>query len=278
MPELEIPAADGVNLKAVVFEHPTATGVAIIHGATGVPFRYYAAFAEWYSGETGRHVYIYEYRDSGPLNRTQIRASKVTMADWGILDQSAVLDHAIARYPDLPVHTIGHSLGGFCIPFHENAHRITSHVGVNSGLAYWPRHPWHYLPQVILFWFVLGPLATLILGYLPGVLLGMKANLPSGVYWQWRRWCTNERLHEIDWGTRLPMPDPGKFTGDLIIVGASDDAIIPWERVTILDRFFPNAQSVERVLLDPANYGLNTIGHIAIFSPAKSATWKQLIR
>lgn len=274
--KLTLETADGASLNGELFEHSSATGITVIHGATGVPFLYYNAFAAWYAERTARHVLIYEYRDSGDISKSEIKSSKTTMADWGVYDQSAALDYVVGTFPDLEVHTIGHSLGGFCIPFHKNADKITTHTAVNSGLAYWPTHPWHYMPQIILFWFILGPLATLTLGYLPGRLLGMKTNLPPGVYWQWRRWCTNPKLHEIDWGKSMPVPDLNRFNGKLNILATVDDTIIPPARVYILDRFFPKAQ-VEKHLLKPKDFGLKSIGHIQVFSARNKAVWPTLI-
>ena len=173
MKPLTIQTSDQVALAASLVEHAKASGITVIHGATGVPYSYYGPFAEWLSQEKHHHVLFYEYRDSGPQSNADIKTSKVTMADWGITDQSAALDYAIERFPELPVHTIGHSLGGFCLPFHKNADKIISHTTVNSGLAYWPTHPWSYTPQVIMFWFVLGPLAAVSYTHLtlPTILL-----------------------------------------------------------------------------------------------------------
>jgi len=277
MRSISIGTSDNIQLAANLIEHPQACGITVIHGATGVPFTYYTAFAEWLSGKKNHHVLYYEYRDSGDVTNAQIRASKTTMADWGIKDQSAALDYAIDQYPDLQVHTLGHSLGGFCVPFHKNADKIVTHTTVNSGLAYWPTHPWSYTIQVIMFWFVLGPLAVKVLGYLPGILLGMKSNLPPNVYWQWRKWCTNPHLHQIEWGKELPMPELKKFNGKLTIIGTTDDNIIPPQRAFILDRFYPAAK-IKKRLLDPANHGLKSAGHIAIFSKRCAALWPEIIR
>ncbi len=275
--DIDLVTADDRTLRGFIFKHQSATGIAVLHGATGVPTSYYKPFCEWYSSETKRHILIYEYRDTGRISIEDIKASKTTMADWGIRDQSAALDYVVANFGNLEIHTIGHSLGGFCMPFHENADKVASHTGINSGLAYWPTHPWHFMPQIILFWFVLGPLVTKILGYLPGILLGMKTNLPRGVYWQWRRWCTNPKLHEIDWGRETPVPDLTRFTGKLQIFATSDDGMIPPSRVFILDRFFPKA-TVEKHLLNPSDFGLKTIGHIQIFAERNRRVWPTLIK
>jgi len=274
---ITITTSDGVDLTGRLYEAGDATAITVIHGATGVPYLYYAAFAQWLSTERAHNVILYAYRDSDDPTPAQLRASKTTMSHWGIEDQSAALDYALAQYPDLPLHTIGHSLGGFCIPFHNNNDRIKTHTGVNSGLAYWKAHPIKFTPQVVLFWFVLGPLATKLLGYLPGQLLGMKNGIPSGVYWQWRQWCTHPDFYEPQWGKEVPRPDITRFKGKLRLVSAADDTIIPAQRVRELKRFFPAASSAEETTLKPIDFGLKSIGHIQVFSKKCSAVWPSLM-
>ena len=277
MNEITLTASDGVELPGIVYEPKNPVAATVLHAATGVPYKYYAPFAEWLSSEHNRVVLIYAYRDSDNPTPEQLRKSKTVMSDWGILDQSAALDYLIGTYPELEIHTIGHSLGGFCVPYHENADRIVTHTGVNSGLAYWPTHPWNYIGQVIMFWFVLGPLATKLMGYLPGQFLGTKNGIPAGVYWQWRKWCTHRDFYEPEWGKALPKPDLQRFKGQLKLFTFSDDAVIPASRVQELTRFYPAASSTELEVLKPADFGLKSVGHIQVFSKKSSDVWPALI-
>lgn len=269
--------SDGIDLNGLIFRPEQPQSATVVHPATGVPFKYYLPFAEWLSKTHNRTVLIYAYRDSENPTPAELRQSKTVMSDWGIHDQSAALDYLIENVPELEIHTIGHSLGGFCVPFHQNAHQIVSHTGVNSGLAYWPTHPWSYIFQVIMFWFVLGPIATKVLGYLPGQFLGMKNGLPAGVYWQWRNWCTHRDFYKPEWGTALPTPDLQRFRGKLKLFSCSDDVTIPTSRVKALTRFYPVASSTEIETLNPKDFGLKSIGHIPIFSSKCHAVWPTLI-
>lgn len=270
---VEFATEDETLLTGQLIEHGNPEGMTVIHGATGVPYLYYEPFAKWLSEAKSHHVLIYAYRDSNQPSAAQLRRSKTRMSDWGLLDQPAALEFMLDRFPKLPLHTVGHSLGGFCIPFHEKADRIVSHTAVNSGLAYWRDHPRHYMAQVMLFWFVLGPLSTLILGYMPGRLLGMKDGIPAGVFWQWRKWCTNEAFHAIEWGRGLPVPDLKKFAGQLKLVSCSDDVMIPTSRVKALSRFYPHARNTDALELEPGAFGLSHIGHIQVFSKKCASVW-----
>lgn len=271
---MEIVCGDGVRLAARVFEPAgVPPGVAIVlHGATGVPRDYYAAFARWLAEARGAAVLTYDYRDSGHSARGPVRRSRASMGDWGVLDQGAALEFACETWPDLPVEVVGHSLGGMFLPFHARADRVRQLTAVASGPAFWTRHPPGFLPQVIAFWFLAGPVATLLNGYMPGRLLGLGADLPAPVYWQWRRWCTSPRFHRVDWGGALPQPDPARVTGKVRLVGIADDPMIPPPVVRDLAAFYPQAE-IEHLEIAPAAYGLKAIGHLRVFSERCKAAW-----
>ena len=268
--------SDGATLKGTLFAPAKPVASVVIHPATGVPSKYYHAFARWLCNEKQINVLTYAYRDSEDISPADQKRSAVTMADWGIKDQAAALDHLLDEHGELPVHVIGHSLGGFCVPYHRNRDRITSLTAVNSGPANWLHHPWSSLPKVILFWFVVGPVLTWFKGSMPGFLLGMKNDIPSGVYWQWRRWCTNEKFFEIEWGMEIPKPDLQRFTAPLTLISAVDDDFIPPSRVKRLKRYYPSSVS-SFVSINPKDHGLASIGHIAIFSKRCQAVWPSLV-
>jgi len=277
MKEVSFRTADEVSLRGILLEAAKPKGITLIHGATGVPSSYYKSFAEWLCETKSHHVLIYDYRDNDLKSAKALRQSKTNMADWGLKDQAATLDYGLGEFPNLPLHTIGHSLGGFCTPYHENNNRIVSHTAVNSGLAYWQAHPLYFMAHVILFWFILGPMLTKVLGYLPGQLLGMKTHLPAGVFWQWRRWCINPEFYKVEWGKTLPTPDLDRFKGNLKLVSCEDDNMIPPSCVKRLKQFFPSAKESSFKVLKPEHYGLKKIGHITIFSKKNSKVWPDII-
>ena len=216
--QIRIPTKAGF-LAGQVFEAggPIRNAI-VIHPATGVPQRRYEKFARWVAAHEQAAVLIYDYRDMGRSDPKHPRQSRVTMSDWGIEDQSAALDWLCEDYPDRPVTVIGHSLGGMCVPWHRQADAVSRIIAIASGPAYVTRHPLSFMPAVIWFWYVGGPLLTRLFGYLPGKLVGLGTDLPAGVFWQWRRWCTSkrfnrDRLGHGDAGTG-PIPHQGGCDAD----------------------------------------------------------------
>ncbi len=247
----------------------------VLHAATGVPVAYYRSFVEWLADALQASVLVYEYRDTGGSLKRPLREVATTMSDWGLFDQSAALALAASTYPDLPLRVIGHSLGGHWLAFHEDIDRVDRVVAVASGPAHWLTHPLARMPAVASLWWLLGPAATFALGYTPGRALGLGADLPAGVFWQWRRWCLTEGYSQKDWGVRLPKPRLDKARFDLHLVGVADDWMIPPHVVWRLAEFYPNAR-VSRALVDPSSLNLPEIGHLAIFRERNRAAWPLL--
>lgn len=263
-------------LAGTLFHPATApTATIVIHCATGVPQGYYRHFAAWVAERFAALVLTYDYRDFGQSETGTMRASTATMVDWGLHDQSAALDYLVARYPDLPVDVIGHSLGGQMLPFHAQAHRVRRLIAVASGLPYWSKHPAPYMPQVIAFWFLLGPPLVATLGYLPGKIAGLGADLPSGVYWQWRRWCVRHDYFLND--PKTPLPDMAPITAEVSLIALADDVMVPPPRVEALGRVYPAAE-VQFDVISPGDLGLSSIGHIAPFSRKRAAVWPVLVQ
>ncbi|NOR63666.1 MAG: alpha/beta fold hydrolase [Rhodobacteraceae bacterium] len=272
MQPINIPAR-GTTLKGTLYQPPAAPKAAIVlHGATGVPACYYRHFAEWLTTQ-GYACLTYDYRDFGASATGHPKHSTATMVDWGVHDQSAAQAALTAHLPDAPLWVIGHSLGGFMLPFQPNAAQISRVITVASGAAYIGDHPWPYRAMALLFWYGPGPLGTKLLGYLPGKALGLGPNLPAQVYWQWRRWCTSKSFYEAE--TALP-PLAQPFTGPLKIIAMVDDVMMPPQSVWKLARYYPKAQQ-SRALLHPKVYGLKHIGHIEIFNPRSANIWPDII-
>jgi predicted alpha/beta hydrolase len=248
----------------------------VIHSATGVPQSYYARFARWLAEDRQAAVLIYDYRDMGESSHGPMKEARATMSDWGVLDQSAALDFLCGRYPAMPVWVIGHSLGGMCLPWHEKADRVERLITVASGKAHFTRHPLFYIPAVMLFWFVLGPVTTRFFGYLPGKFSGIGADLPANAFWQWRRWCLSHGFYKGDWGKAMPVPDLTRMTGDVTLTAISDDVMMTAESVRRLAETYPTARVRFREIA-PESLGLKSIGHLRIFSERCKAAWPAIL-
>ncbi len=272
--EIEIHTEDGYCLAGNLYKpsgFPEA--VILLNGATAVPALFYDAFATWACRAHNAYVLTYDYRGFGKSSTGHLRESKATMADWGITDQAAVLKYIVETMPNLPIRVIGHSLGGLCMMFQEHADRVESMTAIASGPAHILRHPLYFMPTALFFWMGIGPISTAILGYLPGKKIGLGADIPKGVFWQWRRWCITKGFHKPDWGKDLPEPDESRFKGDLQLIGVSDDTFIPPDVNADLATFYPAANVLPQKILKPSELGLKSIGHLKAFSRYNEVVW-----
>lgn len=247
----------------------------VLHGATGVPQRYYAAFAGWLALQ-GHACLTYDYRGFGASARGHVRGSGATMADWGLRDQPAAQAALEALVPGVPVWVIGHSLGGLMLPFHEGAGRVERLIAVASGPVHVSDHPWSAQPVIRAFWS--GPTRALAaaLGYLPGRRLGLGPDLPLGVYRDWRRWCTTRGFYLAEVGRSLPMPDWSAFAGAMKAVAVADDAFVPPAAVWRLMQHYPEAEK-RQLTLRPADFGLGRIGHVGVLGAERRALWPAIL-
>ena len=274
--EVSIPSPSGPLNGRMIRPGGVPRHAIVIHPATGVPQRRYEKFALWLAEHEKAAVLTYDYRDMGRSGAKHPRHSTVTMSDWGIEDQSAALDFLRATWPEQPVTVIGHSLGGICVPWHRQADAVSRVIAIAAGPAYVTRHPLSYMPAIIWFWYVGGPLLTKMFGYLPGKLSGIGADLPASVFWQWRRWCTSKRFNRVDWGTVMPMPDLNRVKADVTLIAFSDDVMIPPRSVKMLAAYYPAANVAFR-RIRPEAHGLKAIGHLGMFSERCKAVWPALM-
>lgn len=279
MPKLQpvqFSSAPGVPLTGTLFlPEGLPRRTIALNGATGVPHSYYARFAAWLCEQEQAVVLTYDYRDFGDSSGGSLRTSRATMAHWGAGDQSAAADFLLETYPDLPLWVIGHSLGGLFVPFFAQAERVERVIAVASGPAHWSHHPITFLPTALFFWWLAGPLSTLVLGYMPGLLLG-GADLPKGVFWQWRRWCLSKRFYRSEWGGALPEPRFDAVRCPVTLVSISDDVMVPPRAVAGLQHFYPNADVAHRTIT-PQSIGARQIGHIRLFSDRNAAAWPTIL-
>ena len=275
MSEIVSIPSDGAVLSGRLYR-PEGDVIAalVIHPAVGVPQHLYSAFCEW-SATEGRLCLTYDYRDVGASAAGPLRASDADFVDWGVKDQAAALEFVQAQAPSAPLHVIGHSLGGFMTPFHGRSSGIAAMTTVASGQAYKGDHPMPFRISAYLFWYVLGPLMTRILGYTPGALLG-GGDIPATAFWQWRRWCTRFEFYSPDIGASLPERAFPGLSAPLKIIAFSDDALMPPKSVAKLAQHYPNA-AITQIVIDPKDHDLREIGHMKAFSRANSVIWPEIL-
>ena len=269
---------DGRRLVGVLRRPPgQLSAAAVLHGATGAPQTAYGAFADWLAETQGVASLTYDYRDFGASQAGPLRNSHATMLDWGVRDQNAALDETLRLFGgEAPVWVIGHSLGALFLEQQRQIHRVSRVIAVCSGRAHWRDHPLRFAPAVAAFWFFVGPIATAAMGYLPGRRIGFGADLPAGVYWQWRRWCLSQDFADGDLA-KAGWDACGDISGlPIRFVAAADDVMIPPETVW---RFMSHHQGArwDQLLLRPVEIGAGPIGHLSVFKPRNAAAWPALV-
>lgn len=271
-----IKTPDGAELIGMLYEPATPRALVVLNGATGVPQGFYSHFARWAVEERGVAVLTYDYRDTGLSLRGPMRRAKADMADWGVTDTQAVRAGMRRRFPGLPLWIIGHSLGAMLTPMQQDFEGVERITGVASGIVHTSDHPWPYRALAIWFWHGVGPLATAMMGYLPGRVLRFGEDLPARAYWQWRRWCTSRDFYAADIGERLPQPAWSTERPPVRLLAFEDDDTIPPHCVEKLGRGF-DAGQVEVTRIDPNAQGLGKIGHTGAFARRNKVLWDEIL-
>jgi predicted alpha/beta hydrolase len=268
-------AAPGARLVGTLLRPAGVPKAAIVlHGAVGVRAGFYRGFAAWLTTQ-GYACLTYDYRDFGASARGPLRASQANLVDWGLRDQPAALAALRVHVPDVPVWVIGHSLGGTMLGFHPMA-GVARVITVGSGLVSLGDHPWPYRALAAFFWHGAPRLMTAVMGYLPGRAIGFGADLPAGVYRQWRAWCLRPGFWLGDVGRTLPAPDAGCVTAEMKIVAVADDDVVPPAAVWRIMALYPQARK-RQMVLRAGDFGLRKIGHIGAFARANQVVWPTLI-
>jgi predicted alpha/beta hydrolase len=203
-----------------------------------------------------------------------LRGFRADLFDWS-RDYDAVIEHAHAAHPDLPLYLVGHSLGAQ-LPGMLGAHgKVSGLLSVAAGSGYWRENAPRLRRVVPFFWFVLVPLATALCGYFPGRRLGVIGDVPAGVMMQWRRWCLDPRYSAGAEGeaVRRRYAD-ARFPVHALSI--DDDEMMTLEGIRSLVALYENAPSaVQRVA--PRDFGLARLGHFGAFRREREADlWPQL--
>jgi predicted alpha/beta hydrolase len=267
--------AEGASLSVRFYPRQRAAKAHLrLHRAAGVPPRYYAAFANWAS-EQGLGVLTYDYRDFGESQHRPLHQSDANFADWVIRDQAAAEARLAALAPEGPLRLLGHSLGGLGFAFREYDPRVERITTFGAGFCHVSDQPWSMFPIALAFFYVVGPVGTALAGYFPGRKLLLGADLPAGVYWQWRKWATRRDFFQSDIGKSLPEPNFQIEGPALQMLTTVDDVVIPPVAVR-RSAAFPEGRVTYRVLY-PGEFGLRSLRHIKVFSPRNAAAWPAIL-
>ena len=244
----------------------------LICSATALRQQFYWKFAEWMTTQ-GYGVLTFDYRGIGAsLNGRSVRDSSARKQDWGQLDMPAALDYLVCKFPDLPIHLVGHSVGGQLIglmPNHERLERIVT-VGSSSGYLYNLASGTRLFAAFLLKVYI--PISAKLLGYVPTRWIGWGEDLPAQVALQWAAWCTRPGYVLNALGSDVAVDFFDQIKGPILWLTATDDPIATPENIDDMLRLYENA-SVTRSRINPREYGLERIGHVDFFRARNAKLW-----
>ena len=273
---VEVTARDGRRLAGLLLQAATPRAALLLNGATGFRREFYLKFA-LYCRERGYHALVYDYRGMGASAQAPLERDPARMSDWGRLDMPAALDWLAARYPQLPLAMLGHSVGGQLIGCMDNAARARAAVLIASSTGYWRRQrvPFRYL--ALAFWKAYGPWQLRHVGYVPSGRLWSGGALPPQVFLQWRSWCMSAAPFGPALDAALADSHYGAVRLPLLAWGFSDDPIATPPAVEALLASYRQAP-VERRWTTPAAAGVHAIGHHGFFAEVhRDSLWRQAL-
>jgi len=277
---ITIDTADGEPVTAYFREAQAARAFVIIAGATGVKQQFYWNFSDWLV-EHGFSVLTFDFRGVGESLSGDLKNCRARLQDWGALDMTAVVawatthiqaaTHSQANGLPLPLHLIGHSVGGQLVGLMPNHGLLTSVIQVASSSGYFKGMPLDFRIKTLLLLRSL-PLLTKIRGFTPTKIVRYGENLPAGVGLQWADWCLHPGYVENAFGKTIKEHFYDQFKAPILSISSTDDPIATTKNVDDLLRLF-TVCSIKRLRLQPSDFGMRTIGHIDFFRKRCSNLW-----
>lgn len=259
---VEFQAADGMPLRGRVFEPSRpALFTALVLPGVGVPQRAFRHLAAWMA-ERGVRCLTVDYRGIGESATGPESWRTATLLTWARLDAVAALEYAESQWPE-PVALVAHSFGGQLIGLAEPMRRAAAAVLVTSQIGH--SRYWDGTGRWLLefYWRAVLPLGVAIYERLPAA-VGFGTRLPRGVAEEWARWGRSP-----DWFFSWEPSATDVFAAfdrPLLVFSVSDDAIAPPRAVEALLSYF-SSTTIERRHLEPADIGVDEIGHVGFFKP-----------
>ena len=267
-------ASDGYPLIGTLYtpEHGIKANI-VLASATGVPQAFYRRFAE-YATQFGYQVLTFDYRGVAQSAPKQLKGFKMSYLDWGTLDLAAAIDF-LAQDP-IPLFMVGHSYGGQALGLAPNHAKVTAMYCFGTGAGWHGYMPFKEKMKVQVIWNIIFPPMVAVTGYLPWSKLNMGADLPIGVYQQWRKWCKNPTYFFADPEQHALIAQYAQVKTPIYAVSAlDDDWALPNSRHAFMQHY-SNAP-MQFINISASDYGLKEIGHMGYFRKGAEKIWDEIL-
>ena len=267
--EITLRAVDGYLLGATRFEaQGHLRGHLVVAGATAVPQGFYRRFAE-HAAARGYTVTTFDYRGIGRSAPPSLAGFVGDILDWARLDLAAVVD--AAPHGAAPLLMVGHSFGGQALGLLPNHARIAGLAAFGTGTG------WHgWMPplerlKVHVLWRLVGPWLVWRHGYLAWSRIGMGADVPRGVYHQWKRWCRFPRYFFDDPAMRETTRGFASVKTPIVTWNALGDH---WATPASRDAFMAGYSGA---VVDRVDIHDRKLGHMGYFRPQAQPVWDEAL-
>jgi predicted alpha/beta hydrolase len=270
--DVEIPARDGFALGGTLYRPDTESRrTVVINPAIAVPGRFYRHFAAGLA-EAGYTALTWDYRGVGASKTGSLRGFSATVRDWIFQDMAGVVDWVAAELGPRRIYLVGHSLGGQVAGLLDNADQIDGMATMSAQSGYWGHQYREWKVIALLHAYLTLPLLSRVFGYGPWGMFGPGENLPKRAALDWAGWCRHREyvLGDIS----LPLERYQQFTAPVLAYSFGDDK---WGQPRSVDAMMCAYPKVEHRHVEPADFGLEAIGHVGYFRPASKALWQDTI-
>ena len=246
----------------------------MLASATGVPQAFYRRFAE-YATQFGYQVLTFDYRGVAQSAPKRLKGFKMSYLDWGTLDLAAAIDF-LAQDP-IPLFMVGHSYGGQALGLAPNHAKVTAMYCFGTGAGWHGYMPFKEKMKVQVIWNIIFPPMVAVTGYLPWSKLNMGADLPIGVYQQWRKWCKNPTYFFADPEQHALIAQYEQVKTPIYAVSAlDDDWALPNSRHAFMQHY--RQAPMQFINISASNYGLKEIGHMGYFRKGAEKIWDEILQ
>lgn len=268
-------ASDGYLLIGTLYtpEHGIKANI-VLCSATGVPQAFYRRFAE-YATQFGYQVLTFDYRGVAQSAPKRLKGFKMSYLDWGTLDLAAAIDF-LAQDP-IPLFMVGHSYGGQALGLAPNHAKVTAMYCFGTGAGWHGYMPFKEKMKVQVIWNIIFPPMVAVTGYLPWSKLNMGADLPIGVYQQWRKWCKNPTYFFADPEQHALIAQYAQVKTPIYAVSAlDDDWALPNSRHAFMQHY--RQAPMQFINISASDYGLKEIGHMGYFRKGAEKIWDEILQ